>query len=74
MRDGNVRIESTIEARKRRIDRAHAILKSLGKCEYGKAMALISLNVGVSEAKAREYINALKTAGLITTEGGDVKA
>jgi len=70
----NIVFGGTIEARKRRIDRTHAILKSLGEIEYDKAMAMVSLNIGVSEQKAREYIKALKTAGLISTENGKVKA
>ena len=64
----------TIEARKRRIDRAHAILKSLKEVPYDRAMATISINLGVSEAKAKEYIKSLKAAGLIKTEDGKVKA
>ena len=74
MKDGNLAFGGTIEARKRRIDRAHAILKSVGEVEYEKAMALISLNLGVSESKAREYIKVLKALELIKTENGSVKA
>jgi hypothetical protein len=63
-----------IDARKKRIDFCHGILKSAGRVEYPRAIALIQFNLGVSEAKAREYIRVLKDMLIIKVEKGFVMA
>lgn len=61
-----VKGEDALEARRRRIDKALAILKAKGKVEHEKGLALIQYNVGVSKEKAREYVQVLKDMGHVS--------
>jgi len=67
-----MRGNSTTEARRRRIAIAEQIVKKLGRDEYIKAVSMISFNLGVTEAKAREYLKILSNTGVIEIKNGYV--
>lgn len=63
-----------IDKRRERINSALKFLKTLGRTEYKKAVAVISFNLGVRREKAIEYLNILRDCGSIKIEDGYVEA
>jgi hypothetical protein len=56
---GDTRGQLAIEDRKKRLAYAHKILTAKRKTPYKEAVAVISFNLGVTDRKAREYIDML---------------
>ena len=72
----NLPINPFLELRKERLKRAKAILKAScrgdGKISYPKAVAILTLELGVSEKKCGEYLKILKDFEFIRTEKGEI--
>lgn len=62
-----------IEKRRERIGKASAILNNMMPCKYTRALAVISMTLGVREEKAREYIRIIKEVEGIIAENGELK-
>jgi hypothetical protein len=55
------------------MDRTLAMLKATGEVDFEKAVAVITVNLGVAQRKASEYLGVLKAAGKISIKDGMVK-
>ncbi len=61
-----------IDQRRLRLQQTKAILKELVPCEIRRAIAIVSVNLGVSTAKALEYIKVLAGSGSFELIDGEV--
>ena len=67
-------INPLVEERKRRLRQVLGMIRASGEIELGKLIAQVVWNLGVSKAKAREYIETLHSLGACRIEGGKVIA
>jgi predicted transcriptional regulator len=70
---GKPRGTPAVEDRRRRLDLARKILTARKKTEYRKAVAMLSYNLGVTERKAREYIETLLLVDGIRKKDGIIE-
>ena len=60
----------TMEARRERIHKASDMLSTMMPCDYNRAVAVLSMALGIREEKAREYIRIIREVeGIIVEEG-----
>jgi hypothetical protein len=62
-----------MELRQLRIEQAKKIIKGIVPAEMRTAIATVSLNLGVTIPKAREYVLILRDLGYIRVEEGIIK-
>lgn len=65
-----VEMDYHINERKRRIKQTLSILKNYKEVEIEKAIAMISINLGITDRKIKEYLTILENAGYIKRENG----
>jgi len=63
----------TIEKRIERIEIVKKILKTLGRIEFNKAIAVICLSTGLRVRKVKEYIMLLKDVDFIKIDDGFIE-
>ena len=63
-----------VEMRRARIQRVLGIINSVDEIEYGKGLAMVCYNLGISESKVREYFKILKDAGRIRIKDGFIRS
>ena len=60
----------TITARKERMDKTKKIIEGILPISYVKAVSIVSMNVGIGDKTAREYIRTLaEFCGWIISDG-----
>lgn len=61
-----------VQGRKERIDVTRKILTARKKTGYRKAVALVSYNLGVTDRKAKEYIETLLLVDGVVRKGDTI--
>jgi hypothetical protein len=65
----DTRGQLAIDARRARLSYAHKILLAKKRTHYKEAVAVISFNLGITDRKAREYIDTLLQVDGVRKEG-----
>jgi len=62
-----------VEKRKQLLQQTLRILKSLGRTDYRRAVAVICVSTGLREKKVQEYLTILKNSDSIKIEDGEIE-
>jgi len=65
-------INPFLELKKERLDKICKMIGALRECDYGRFVALIQINIGVSDKIARDYIQLLRNADYIVINNGKI--